>query len=700
MFCDRIYASMISKFSNSRRLFFFTLVFLLVFFASAKSSSASHTSGDVTGTILPGFTSAKLLSDDTDVDFGCISCNVQVTATGLTGYADAQTSGAGFINLNYSGPSIQVLNDGAGDLSGSGWCDGCLTVGWLNFESANPLNDVVINSSGEFFGYAWMDGPGKGWVEFFCPGDSCVKTDWHQAVASTGGGPSGSYVPIIYGVCGSSKNNVPTETEPSGSLCSSGSQQGPVSVTENGEITGWKWQCLGSATCTGEGCNVNCSAPRLVPGEEPETPVEEICGDELDNDLDGFVDEGCPPGPVELPGEEVEVPEGPEGEPPGPVDLPEVPEETPPGPPTALCPGLGCPTEPPEGELPGEVGIVDQFTDPITNILTNILGGTLSAGIIVGLANALGALAGLGTLAGVFSGTLNYLLGIGLNAANLRAVFARSSYNFLTFLGIKKKSYIWGTVFDADTLIGLDPAYVVLHDASGAEIDTRITDINGRYGFTVENPGTYYISANKVDYGWPSRKLAGKQSHEIYDKLYFGEPIVIEKPGDVIAKDIPMDALKINWNEIAKNERGYVSKWVKKDIWTNRLSGVLFTSGFLIALVALFSSPTTFNFVMLGVYALILVLRRAHILKPSYKAALVSKTDKFPIPFAVIKVFSLAGVQVARAVSNQLGRYFLLVSPGRYYVTIERKNPAGVYEKIYQSEPFAAKKIINKTFKM
>ena len=111
-------------------------------------------------------------------------------------------------------------------------------------------------------------------------------------------------------------------------------------------------------------------------------------------------------------------------------------------------------------------------------------------------------------------------------------------------------------------------------------------------------------------------------------------------------------------------------------------------------------------------------MRRARILKPSYKALLLSKADRLPIPFAVIKVFSEAGVQIGRAVSNQLGRYFLLVPLGTYYVTIEKKllapsepvvsevepvegppPPAG-YEKIYQSGSFRAKKIVNRTFRI
>ena len=329
-----------------------------------------------------------------------------------------------------------------------------------------------------------------------------------------------------------------------------------------------------------------------------------------------------------------------------------------------------------------------------------------------------GTFMAFGILAGFLSSTFSYVLGIGFNATNLRALFSRGFYNFLTFLGIKKKSYIWGTVFDADTLIGLDPAYVVLHDASGNEIDTRITDINGRYGFVVAQPGTYYISANKVDYLWPSKKLAGKQRHEIYDKLYFGEPIVISTAGDVIAKDIAMDALKINWNEIAKNERGYVSKWVKKDIRINRFSTGLFTAGFLISAAVFLMSPAGLNGPIFAFYVLIWIMRRARILKPSYKAVLLSKADRLPIPFAVIKVFSEAGVQIGRAVSNQLGRYFLLVPLGTYYVTIEKKllapsepvvsevepvegppPPAG-YEKIYQSGSFRAKKIVNRTFRI
>ena len=63
------------------------------------------------------------------------------------------------------------------------------------------------------------------------------------------------------------------------------------------------------------------------------------------------------------------------------------------------------------------------------------------------------------------------------------------------------------------------------------------------------------------------------------------------------------------------------------------------------------------------------------------------------LSFAIIRIF-LADLnqEVKHVVTDALGRFYLLVRPGKYYYTVEEKLPNGSYQKIYQSTPLELKK--------
>ena len=64
-------------------------------------------------------------------------------------------------------------------------------------------------------------------------------------------------------------------------------------------------------------------------------------------------------------------------------------------------------------------------------------------------------------------------------------------------------------MYDSVTKQPLDPAYVVLKDASGNELSASITDLDGRYGFLL-NPGSYTIVANKNTLLFSVKKIGGQ----------------------------------------------------------------------------------------------------------------------------------------------------------------------------------------------
>jgi hypothetical protein len=79
-------------------------------------------------------------------------------------------------------------------------------------------------------------------------------------------------------------------------------------------------------------------------------------------------------------------------------------------------------------------------------------------------------------------------------------------------------------------------------------------------------------------------------------------------------------------------------------------------------------------------------------------------TDRMgrPVPHAVVRVWNAhLGTQIAQRVVNDKGQYYLLVSKGDYYVTIDAKNAAGGYDRLLTSETMKVHKgVINKDFQI
>jgi len=131
----------------------------------------------------------------------------------------------------------------------------------------------------------------------------------------------------------------------------------------------------------------------------------------------------------------------------------------------------------------------------------------------------------------------------------------------------------------------------------------------------------------------------------------------------------------------------------RRDLWIARISNAFYIIGFIVAIIAMVSVPRPFNFIIVGFYLLVYLLRRTHVLKPKPHGVLIDKQTKLPIPFAIIRVFSaVTNTQIIQKVTNKIGKYLILVPNGNYYIKIDKKNLDGSYTTIHQSEVFEVKK--------
>ncbi len=252
-------------------------------------------------------------------------------------------------------------------------------------------------------------------------------------------------------------------------------------------------------------------------------------------------------------------------------------------------------------------------------------------------------------------------------------------------LGWRRRQAPWGVVYDAVTKRPLDPAYVVIQPTASGDEKTAITDLDGRYGFLVP-AGAYRLVANKTHYKFPSTKLAGRSADELYANLYHGEAFVTH-PGEVVNRNIPLDPESFDWNEYAKDKRGFFQLHSRREKWRARAFNTIHLVGFAIAFYNGLASPGWFNLLVLFFYLMLSLAnwwwrgrRRAR--------TIWRESTGLPLAFAAVKVF-IPGVEqlVKTVVADELGRFFLLTPPGEYYFTVAEKQDDESYREVFRSAP-------------
>lgn len=273
--------------------------------------------------------------------------------------------------------------------------------------------------------------------------------------------------------------------------------------------------------------------------------------------------------------------------------------------------------------------------------------------------------------------------------------------NIIIAIPFRRKRRPYGVVYDAETKQPLDPVYVTVYDATTNKlIDTKITDINGRYGFLLP-VGTYRMSAQKTHYQFPSQKNAHAQSDGVYDDLYFGDvfSITSENSNMAVTLNIPMDKLEADWNQEEKKRMGLFDWFTRNTkLWTT-LSLILFIVGFIFSVFALTVYPTAWNIIVFILYVVFAILQVLGV-RPITTGTVTDRSGN-AIPYSVVRVWNAhLGTQIAQRITNDKGQYYLLVAKGEYYLTVDVKNASGGYDRVLTSETMSVRQgIINKDLK-
>jgi hypothetical protein len=290
---------------------------------------------------------------------------------------------------------------------------------------------------------------------------------------------------------------------------------------------------------------------------------------------------------------------------------------------------------------------------------------------------------------------------VGISQAVILTTNVTSAYDLylllLKLIGLvtglfrKKRNEPWGVVYDSVTKRPLDPAYVIAQIQGGTQSKGEaITDLDGRYGFLL-NPGEYHIVANKTHYKFPSDKLKGVARDELYENLYYGDPFQVRE-GGVVQYNIPLDPIEFDWNEFTKNQDKVFQVYSKQQNIRRWLFNITFYFGFLFSTATVIFTPTPLNIGVVGIYVTILAFQIFW--RSTHKVTRVmNKTTGKTLPFALIKVWYPGLNTIAKkVVTDELGRFYFLVPPGQYYVTIEAKQLDGSYKEVLKTEPMELKR--------
>ncbi len=240
--------------------------------------------------------------------------------------------------------------------------------------------------------------------------------------------------------------------------------------------------------------------------------------------------------------------------------------------------------------------------------------------------------------------------------------------SLLVFFSLRESKRYWGVVYDSVSKQPLDPVIVKLMYIDGSEVETKVTDMDGRYGF-LARPGKFKIFARKTNYLFPSQKATGS-ADGIFENLYHGEFFALSGSSEVIAPNIPMDPAAKDWNQQEKKKR--VNTYPYLQFLIKRLAAVFFWFGFVLVIISLFKTYPNVPeavYIFMGFYAGLAILSGI-LPEPRLWGKLKIKLKKQSLNTVVLELrnekFPEIGFDKTRVRDD--GKFLLRARPGRYFL--------------------------------
>jgi hypothetical protein len=256
--------------------------------------------------------------------------------------------------------------------------------------------------------------------------------------------------------------------------------------------------------------------------------------------------------------------------------------------------------------------------------------------------------------------------------------------NMFGFLVKRKNKNRWGITFDIETKAPIPAVKITLFDSDMKELETTYSDKDGRFGFLAKE-GVYKLGIEKKDY----QTFTESVNDDLYGKLYIGKDLVVGGD-DVLSVNIALESITINWSEYASEKnKQYSGTWslVKKYLFTT-----LYFIGFIITGLITYFYPSIFNIILLGINIIFFIII-FFIKKKSYGT--VETKGRSPVPFAVVNLYDENHIKKAFAVTDVIGRYYMLVDNGSYNMKVVGQ-PVGGDKKEIKDSVNVRNEIVNK----
>src|SRR3990167_5551881 len=254
------------------------------------------------------------------------------------------------------------------------------------------------------------------------------------------------------------------------------------------------------------------------------------------------------------------------------------------------------------------------------------------------------------------------------SASNAGNILEFLRQNLWVAVGLKRRRKPWGTVYNGKTKQPIPFAKVELLNPSSRLLESKVTDMNGRYGFLVTPESTeqkvveIQIQARKEEYVFPAQGIIPPNDTMLYGNVYVGGIAKVDVEA-LAGFDIPMSKLTPD---------KLLDTAVKKPLAKlNNSITILLNFGFYLGLVmaplSYILTPSNFNLAILAGFFVVNIPRFAGLTQRQFGMVVDSSTS-VPIPFALITLNDREGKRVGFTVSDERGRYFLLVPKGHYSI--------------------------------
>ncbi len=253
-----------------------------------------------------------------------------------------------------------------------------------------------------------------------------------------------------------------------------------------------------------------------------------------------------------------------------------------------------------------------------------------------------------------------------LTAATLATIIVLNRFGIIGLLLPRRKKY-WGIVYDSEENRPISFATLRVFNSSGNMVSQTVSDIDGKYGLLVEEPGNYKLEARAVGFA------------------NFEREIVISEENDEleVVEDVPMQKI----DESSRNFLVNLS-YSRSSIYNafRKLLFILTIVGFIYSMYAALVSPLTTNIMILVFY---FVLFAAHIYvftKKTVKGRVVDQKTGESVGGASVRIYQ-DNRQISIALTNNNGELKLKLKPGKYQA-LASKQGYQMYSKDGESSQY------------